>query len=513
MMRQDLPPQYNPGDRLRATDVNALTDGIVGLRKQTRPPAMGPQRMAVEPAQRVRVRNATGSARAKLDIVGLGGATFTGTTATGLDTRVVDAELPYIDGTGSGGSGSGSGDSIVHTGRWAVLADALQPNEIGWAYYSGICRCVIYMDDESHEYADIVDGEAEFLLSAASGAARILYAEPGTGLVDAVISIGAAADTIRPLYKATADEEEDAVTGIRSVEAKRVAEDGTVDTGADPETITIHSESPHIFEGALFDTYDDRNGDTVAVAEVGTLANPFDYTYGTTQRTDAWDTYETEDTTQVIYDFENPPATGEDGLKLSVKTSMIHHANLWVDSVGRIVRITAEKAISTCPDATLFYMVNCTWAANTVLYCTHIDANLGPQFAAKTMAQLYAAIVASNEVSGADQAAVTLGNTDGEIGGVPINIPVATPGNTDNEIGGLTFSSTVTQAECEALRDKCEELADDVRNINDNAANKADVETLRGKCEELADDMRNLSTLVHAIRDALITLDLIKGSA
>lgn len=36
-------------------------------------------------------------------------------------------------------------------------------------------------------------------------------------------------------------------------------------------------------------------------------------------------------------------------------------------------------------------------------------------------------------------------------------------GNTNSEIGGLTFSSTPTQAEANALRDKCEELADDLR--------------------------------------------------
>ena len=46
--------------------------------------------------------------------------------------------------------------------------------------------------------------------------------------------------------------------------------------------------------------------------------------------------------------------------------------------------------------------------------------------------------------SRADQAAVTLANTDGEIGGVAISDPP-------------------TQAEVQALRDKCEELADDVR--------------------------------------------------
>lgn len=61
-----------------------------------------------------------------------------------------------------------------------------------------------------------------------------------------------------------------------------------------------------------------------------------------------------------------------------------------------------------------------------------------------------------------------------------------TLGNTDNEIGGLTLSLTYSQAEVQALRDKCEELADDVR---------------------------NLSTLVHALRTALINALVIKGSA
>ena len=69
--------------------------------------------------------------------------------------------------------------------------------------------------------------------------------------------------------------------------------------------------------------------------------------------------------------------------------------------------------------------------------------------------------------SGADQAAVTLENADGEI-------------------GGLTISNPPTQAEVQALRDRCEELADDVR---------------------------ALSTLVHALRTALVAEGLVKGSA
>jgi hypothetical protein len=69
--------------------------------------------------------------------------------------------------------------------------------------------------------------------------------------------------------------------------------------------------------------------------------------------------------------------------------------------------------------------------------------------------------------SGAAQAVVTLGNTDGEI-------------------GGLTISDPPTQAEVQALRDKCEELADDVR---------------------------ALATLVHALRGALLALGILKGEA
>jgi hypothetical protein len=61
-----------------------------------------------------------------------------------------------------------------------------------------------------------------------------------------------------------------------------------------------------------------------------------------------------------------------------------------------------------------------------------------------------------------------------------------TLGNTDDEIGGLTISDPPTQAEVQALRDKCEELADDVR---------------------------ALSTLVHALRAALVSEGLIKGGA
>ena len=77
------------------------------------------------------------------------------------------------------------------------------------------------------------------------------------------------------------------------------------------------------------------------------------------------------------------------------------------------------------------------------------------------------------EHSRADQSAVTLGNTDGEIAGPTI------PPDGDGR-------DPPTQGELQALRDKCEELADGVR---------------------------ALPALVHAPRGAFVTADLIKGGA
>jgi hypothetical protein len=59
-------------------------------------------------------------------------------------------------------------------------------------------------------------------------------------------------------------------------------------------------------------------------------------------------------------------------------------------------------------------------------------------------------------------------------------------GNADGEIGGLTISDPPTQAEVQALRDNTEALADDVR---------------------------ALSALVHALREALVSVGVVKGGA
>jgi hypothetical protein len=78
--------------------------------------------------------------------------------------------------------------------------------------------------------------------------------------------------------------------------------------------------------------------------------------------------------------------------------------------------------------------------------------------------------------SGADQAAVTLGNVDGEM-------------------GGLTISDPPTQAEVQALRDQCEELADDLCSLS--------TLTCRPK---------PWRRVVHSLRTALVGEGLVRGS-
>jgi hypothetical protein len=115
--------------------------------------------------------------------------------------------------------------------------------------------------------------------------------------------------------------------------------------------------------------------------------------------------------------------------------------------------------------------------------------------------------------AGADQAAVTLGNADNEIGSLAFTAPAAF-GNTDNEIGGLAIGAAYSQAEVQALRDKTEELADDCRALRATVATLvSEIGTFRDKTEEAADDLRAVSALAHALRSGLVSLNLIKGSA
>lgn len=139
-----------------------------------------------------------------------------------------------------------------------------------------------------------------------------------------------------------------------------------------------------------------------------------------------------------------------------------------------LMRATSLDAVPTVDQEDLPMLVSVIVSGVLYLYALQsgTDAESSPDvirpddYAGTTNEKVWKLVYGGLPASG-DQATVTLGNTDAEI-------------------SGLTFSASPTQAECEALRDKCEELADDVR---------------------------ALSTLVHALRSALVDAVVIKGSA
>lgn len=63
------------------------------------------------------------------------------------------------------------------------------------------------------------------------------------------------------------------------------------------------------------------------------------------------------------------------------------------------------------------------------------------------------------------------GTSLGFYNATPVAKQTVTFGNTNGEIGGLTISAGYVQAEVVALRDKCEELADDCRALKLALAN------------------------------------------
>lgn len=126
-------------------------------------------------------------------------------------------------------------------------------------------------------------------------------------------------------------------------------------------------------------------------------------------------------------------------------------------------RVNLGSVLFTRVAATIYAHLTLDNAVNLILG-TGTGSKIGTAAAQKLGLWGAAPIV---QPSGAAQAAVVLGNTD-------------------NEIGGLTISAAYSQAEVQALRDKCEELADDVR---------------------------NLSALVHAMRTAMVNTGSMKGSA
>lgn len=134
---------------------------------------------ALAHVQQVLVQNQTGATRSAGDVLGLGEPIFD------LGDEVEREEWsarPAFAGL--------EPDTPDHLGRFVILADRVYDDELAWAWSIGaelVTR--VYVHEEGHRFADVADGEHEFLDSVEAGGAEILGQETGVGLKWALVRL------------------------------------------------------------------------------------------------------------------------------------------------------------------------------------------------------------------------------------------------------------------------------------------------------------------------------------
>jgi hypothetical protein len=133
------------------------------------------------PANMVYVKNTTGAAVDRLNILGIGGSQIDPTTNTFKEITVLTGVTPSKTDHASG--------------RFVITAEPIGIDCIGRAYVAGVTAVQINIIDEGHSFADIKDSDITQLESSASGAAVILYKEQGTGTKLAIVRFGGSGGT------------------------------------------------------------------------------------------------------------------------------------------------------------------------------------------------------------------------------------------------------------------------------------------------------------------------------
>jgi hypothetical protein len=141
---------------------------------------------------RVKIRNDSGDDRARFEVLGVSGPLFTPT-----DNLTEFLSSPKLIGT--------TPDVATHAGRFVVLLEPLPAGKIGWALAAGVVPVTIDMKAAGDRFADVTDYDTRFLTSGSSGAARILWADTGTGQRRAVVLLGGASGGASPLFWGTLD--------------------------------------------------------------------------------------------------------------------------------------------------------------------------------------------------------------------------------------------------------------------------------------------------------------------
>jgi hypothetical protein len=78
-----------------------------------------------------------------------------------------------------------------HTGKFAVAVEPIPAGGIRRACVSGLCVARVNVTDEDEtDWADVSNGDTDYLAAGASGGAQILWIESGTGIKWAIVRVG-----------------------------------------------------------------------------------------------------------------------------------------------------------------------------------------------------------------------------------------------------------------------------------------------------------------------------------
>jgi hypothetical protein len=161
---------------LDASRHNAVNDAVAYVDHLKHQAGSGSKPLRFQPGI-VLIRNESGSALARFDILGI----------SGVVPLYADNSSAFKSGPALTGD---TPDIADHAGKFVVLLAPCANNAFAQAMLAGQTVVRIDVTDEDHEYADVKDGDATELESDESGLARILWKESGTGTKWAMVRMG-----------------------------------------------------------------------------------------------------------------------------------------------------------------------------------------------------------------------------------------------------------------------------------------------------------------------------------
>lgn len=173
---------------IHAETFNTMVDASKLVMRDGRHTGAGqPSTKPLEPS-RVRIVNATGEDRQRMDIVGVRMPAVTPTKNQAQWQREI---LPLGE----------TPNELLHYGRWAVLLEPIKDGGVGLAIVDGDVPCLVSISDPSHQFCDVDHENTSALKSCLYGSGQIIWRQqPGQrGTMPCIVRIGNAPPRIYAL--------------------------------------------------------------------------------------------------------------------------------------------------------------------------------------------------------------------------------------------------------------------------------------------------------------------------